>query len=400
MDLADIARRFGTPAYVVDEDAVRARCREYLAALPSMTVAYAGKAFLTQAMATWVAEEGLSLDVCSGGELTLARSVGFPASRIIFHGNAKTPAELREAVGVGRIVIDNIAEIHRLAALVPLGLRQDVYLRVTPGVEAGGHAAIRTGSERQKFGIPPAELPDAVARVLSQPELRLAGLHCHIGSQITSVAPFETAARIMVDQLAMVQERFATTLPELDLGGGHGVAYLDDEHGLDLGHFGASVPKVVAERCRELRVPEPRLVVEPGRAIVAAAGVTLYRVISVKRQGGRTFVAVDGGMSDNPRPALYGARYSVSVPGRSGEPVTIVGRHCEAGDVLAEDVPAGDARPGDLVVVRVTGAYHHAMGSSYNLTCRPPVVAVRGGAARLIVRREEPADLMRRDVGR
>ncbi|WP_062439877.1 diaminopimelate decarboxylase [Herbidospora daliensis] len=400
MDLADIARRFGTPAYVVDEDAVRARCRDYLAALPSATVAYAGKAFLTQAMASWVAEEGLSLDVCSGGELTLARSVGFPASRIIFHGNAKTPAELREAVGVGRVVIDNVAEIHRLAALVPVDSRQDVYLRVTPGIEAGGHAAIRTGSEGQKFGIPLAELPDAVARVLSQPELRLAGLHCHIGSQITSVAPYETAAKIMVDQLDMVRERFATTLPELDLGGGHGVAYLDDEHGLDLGHFGAAVPKVIAERCRHLRLPEPRLTVEPGRAIVAAAGVTLYRVISVKRQGGRTFVAVDGGMSDNPRPALYGARYSVSVPGRSGEPVTIVGRHCEAGDVIAENVPAGDARPGDLVVVRVTGAYHHAMGSSYNLTCRPPVVAVRGGTARLIVRREETADLMRRDVGR
>ncbi|GAB1821018.1 diaminopimelate decarboxylase [Herbidospora sp. RD11066] len=400
MSFAEIARRFGTPAYVVDEDAVRLRCREYRHALPTATVAYAGKAFLTQAMASWVAEEGLSLDVCSGGELALARSVGFPLSRIIFHGNAKTPAELREAVGVGRIVIDNVAEIHRLAALVPLGERQDVYLRVTPGIEAGAHAAIRTGSEAQKFGIPLAELPDAVARVLSQPELRLTGLHCHIGSQITSVAPFEAAARVMVDQLAMVREEFATELPELDLGGGHGVAYLDDEHGLDLGHFGAVVPKVVAERCRALGLAQPHLVVEPGRAIVAAAGVTLYRVISVKRQGGRTFVAVDGGMSDNPRPALYGARYSVSVVGRSGAPATIVGRHCEAGDVIAEGVPAADARPGDLVVVRVTGAYHHAMGSSYNLTCRPPVVAVSGGAARLIVRREEPFELLRREVGR
>lgn len=400
MSFAEIARRFGTPAYVVDEDAVRRRCREYRAALPSSTVAYAGKAFLTQAMASWVAEEGLSLDVCSGGELALARSVGFPLSRIIFHGNAKTPAELREALGVGRVVIDNVAEIHRLAALVPLDERQDVYLRVTPGVEAGAHAAIRTGSETQKFGIPLAELPDAVARVLSQPELRLAGLHCHIGSQITSVPPFEAAARIMVDQLAMVRDRFATTLAELDLGGGHGVAYLPDDHGLDLGHFAAAVPKVVAERCRALGVPEPRLVFEPGRAIVAEAGVTLYRVISVKRQGGRTFVAVDGGMSDNPRPALYGARYAVSVPGRSGGPATVVGRHCEAGDVIAEDVPAGDARPGDLVVVRVTGAYHHAMGSSYNLTCRPPVVAVRDGVARLVVRREEPLELLRREVGR
>ncbi|WP_066373846.1 diaminopimelate decarboxylase [Herbidospora mongoliensis] len=400
MSLAEIARRFGTPAYVVDEDAVRLRCRDYRAALPASTVAYAGKAFLTQAMASWVAEEGLSLDVCSGGELALARSVGFPLDRIIFHGNAKTPAELREAVGVGRVVIDNVAEIHRLAALVPVGQRQDVYLRVTPGVEAGAHAAIRTGSEGQKFGIPLAELSDAVARVLSQPELRLAGLHCHIGSQITSVSPFEAAARVMVDQLAMVRDRYATVLPELDLGGGHGVAYLDDEHGLDLGQFAAAVPKVVAERCRALRLPVPRLVFEPGRAIVAAAGVTLYRVISVKRQGGRTFVAVDGGMSDNPRPALYGARYAVSVPGRSGAPVTIVGRHCEAGDVIAEGVPAGDARPGDLVVVRVTGAYHHAMGSSYNLTCRPPVVAVSGGAARLIVRREEPSELLRREVGR
>ncbi len=373
----------------MDEDAVRRRCREYRAALPSSTVAYAGKAFLTQAMASWVAEEGLSLDVCSGGELALARSVGFPLARIIFHGNAKTPAELREAVGVGRIVIDNVAEIHRLAALAPLAERQDVYLRVTPGVEAGAHAAIRTGSETQKFGIPWPSSPARWRGCSAGRSCDWPGCTATSAHRSHRCRPSRRRPGSWSTSSAMVRERFATTLPELDLGGGHGVAYLDDDHGLDLGHFAAAVPKVVAERCRALGCRAP------GWCSSRTGDRGRGRGDALPRDLGQTAGRADlrrGRRRHERQPQARALRRAVrgdrARPVRG--PVTIVGRHCEAGDVIAEDVPAGDVRPGDLVVVRVTGAYHHAMGSSYNLTCRPPVVAVSGGVPRLIVRREEP----------
>ncbi|MFC6081245.1 diaminopimelate decarboxylase [Sphaerisporangium aureirubrum] len=408
VSLRNIAGRFGTPSYVVDETDVRRRCRAYRAALPDATVAYAAKAFLCRAMADWVRTEGLSLDVCSGGELALARSVGFPAERIIFHGNAKTPHELHDAVdyGVGRIVLDNVTEIARLAVLVPLGRRQKVLLRITPDVEAGAHAAIRTGGEGQKFGLSlvTGDAAMAVNQVLGQPGLELAGLHCHIGSQIATVEPFQEAARVMVRQMARIRDTYGLVLPELDLGGGHGIAYLPGERGLDPRHFAAAVTAAVRERCAGLGLPVPRLTVEPGRAVSGPAGITLYRVIVVKRQGSTTFVAVDGGMSDNPRPSLYGAQYTMALIGRRSAAVnrrvTVVGHHCESGDVIAEDVsmPA-DVHPGDLIAVAATGAYNHSMASTYNLTARPPVVAVSEGTARLVVRREEPADLLVRDVG-
>ncbi|MGW0809841.1 diaminopimelate decarboxylase [Nonomuraea sp. NPDC002799] len=406
--LMDIAERYGTPAYVVDEADVRARCRAFRAALPDADVLYAAKAFLCRAMATWIRQEGLGLDVCSGGELAIARSVGFPAGRIVFHGNAKTPRELHEAVdyGVGRIVVDNLAEITRLAVLVPPGRRQDVLLRVVPDIEAGAHAAIRTGGEGQKFGlsIVSGDAAAAVVRVLRRPELRLVGLHCHLGSQIFAAEPYERAARLMVEQLAHIRDTYGIVLPQLDLGGGQGIAYLEAEHGLSPGDYARTVVKAMAERCAALGLPVPRLTIEPGRSISGPAGLTLYRVIAVKRTLARTFVAVDGGMSDNPRPSLYGARYTARLIGRrSAQPdrqVTLVGHHCEAGDVIAESVPLpADVRPGDVVAVPATGAYHHSMASTYNSTGRPPVIAVAGGAARVVVRREETDDLLRRDVG-
>jgi diaminopimelate decarboxylase len=408
VSLMDIANRFGTPAYVLDETDVRRRCRAYKAALPEAEIAYAAKAFLCRAMASWIRAEGLSLDVCSGGELSVARSVGLPAERIIFHGNAKTPRELATAVdeGVGRIVVDNIAEISRLAALVPLGRRQKVLIRVIPDVGAGGHAAIRTGGEDQQFGLSIATgaAGEAVARVLGQPCLELVGLHCHLGSQIRTAEPYETAVRVMLEQLARVRETCGVVLPELDLGGGHGIAYLEGEHGLGLDGFAERITGAVRERCAGLGLPVPRLIVEPGRAISGPAGVTLYRVISVKKGLTRTYVAVDGGMSDNPRHSLYGAPYQVRMIGRQSRAgtraVRVVGHHCEAGDVLVEDalLPA-DIHPGDVIVMAATGAYHHSMASTYNLTGRPPVVAAGTGGARLVVRREDPEDLMRRDVG-
>ena len=404
--LGEIAARHGTPAYIVDEADVRQRCRAYRQAFPDAEIAYAGKAFLCRAMARWVDEEGLSLDVCSEGELAVASSAGFPAGRIVLHGNAKTPADLRAAVayGVGRIVVDSPGEIARIAALARP--RQRVLVRVTPGVDAHAHRAVATGVEDQKFGfsLSSGAAADAVRRILAQPELQLVGLHCHLGSQITRPDASETAARRLAALMAAIHAEHGVTLPELNLGGGHGVPYTEDDQDFDLTGFAERIRVVVRGACASLRLPVPRLTVEPGRAIISRAMVTLYRVVSVKHLAGlRTFVAVDGGMSDNPRPTLYGARYSVRAVSRPTVPtqlVTVVGRHCEAGDVLATDVtlPAG-TRPGDLLAVACTGAYNHSMASNYNLVGRPPVVAVRDGAARLLVRRETASDLHQRDIG-
>ncbi|MFG2138813.1 diaminopimelate decarboxylase [Streptomyces sp. NPDC048650] len=406
--LTQLADRFGTPAYVLDEDEVRRRCRAYLRAFPGTDVYYAAKAFLCRAMAHWVQEEGLGLDVCSAGELELAVTTGFPPERIVLHGNAKSPDDLRTALrlGVGRIVIDSTSEIARLAAAVPSDGRQKVLVRVVPGIAAGGHAKIRTGTDGQKFGLSLADgsAQHAVTRILGQPRLQLMGLHCHLGSQITTVKPYLAAVRRLVGLLARIHEQHRITLPELDLGGGHGVAYRPGEPALDIAGLGARIRAELAGGCAAAGLPMPRLAIEPGRGIVGPAGVVLYRVLAVKQTGGHTFVAVDGGMSDNPRPALYGVRYAPRLVGRRSaaapQPVTVVGRHCEAGDVLAADVPLpGDIRPGDLLAVPVAGAYHLSMASGYNLVGRPPVVAVSGGHARLLVRRESLADIQERDIG-
>ncbi|MEU1312539.1 diaminopimelate decarboxylase [Streptomyces cinnamoneus] len=408
VSLTELADRFGTPCYVLDEGEVRSRARAWRAALPGADVAYAGKAFLSRAMIRWIGEEGLSLDVCSAGELELAAHAGFPAERIVLHGNAKSPDDLRTALrlGVGRIVIDSTGEIARLAALVPPGARQRVMVRVVPGVEAGAHAAVRTGIEGQKFGLPVAggEAEGAVARILGQPRLELVGLHCHLGSQIASVDPYVTAVRRMVALLARLRDVHGVTFPELGMGGGFAIAYRDGGAALDPEAYAARVTSELSLRCAHADLPVPRLTVEPGRWIAGPAGIALYRVLAVKSTGSRVFVAVDGGMSDNPRPALYGVRYTVRLVGRAPtaptRPVTVVGRHCEAGDVLAEDVALpGDVRPGDVLAVPASGAYQVSMASAYNLVGRPPVVAVADGRARLLIRRETPADLRSRDVG-
>jgi diaminopimelate decarboxylase len=357
-------------------------------------------------MAQWIAQEGLSLDACSAGELAVARSVNFPAGRIILHGNAKTPEDLQAAFhyGVGRIVVDGVSEIGRLAALAPL--RQRVLIRVTPGVQAGVHPAVATGVEDQKFGfsLSSGAAADAVQRVLAHAELELVGLHCHLGSQLTDLIAYETAARKLIRLMAAARDRTGVLLTELNLGGGHAVPYIEGDKGFDLADFAHRMRRVIAVECASLRLPIPRLVVEPGRAIVNRSMVTLHRVLAIKHVAGlRTFVAVDGGMSDNPRPELYGARYSVFAVRPSRAPmktVTVVGRHCEAGDVLAQDVPLpADVRPGDLVAVPGTGAYNHSMASNYNMVGRPPVIAIRDGAARLLVRRETISDLLARDIG-
>lgn len=359
-------------------------------------------------MAHWVDEEGLGLDVCSAGELELAVTTGFPPERIVLHGNAKSPRDLDTALrlGVGRIVIDSPSQIARLAAAVGPDGHQKVMIRVVPGISADDHDKIRTGTEDQKFGLSIADgyAQHAVARILDQPQLELTGLHCHLGSQISSVKPYLVAVRRMVGLMARLHEQYGLVLPELDLGCGHGIAYRPGEEGLNLTSLARKVRAELAGACGTAGLPVPRLIIEPGRAIVGPAGIALYRALSVKHTGGHVFVAVDGGMSDNPRPALYGVRYAPRLIGRHSTAApartTVVGRHCEAGDILAADaeLPA-DVRPGDLIALPVAGAYHLSMASGYNLVGRPPVVAVRDGLARLLASRESLEDIRSRDVG-
>jgi diaminopimelate decarboxylase len=404
--MTHLAARFGTPCPLLDEDEVRGRARAYRHALPGAEVAFASKSLPCKAVLRWLAEEGLSLDVCSAGELAVARSVGFPAERIMLHGNVKTAEDLKAALSyrVGRIVIDSLDEIDQLAALVTFP--QSVLIRVTPGVDAHTHKAVATGIEDQKFGFSLASgaADEAIAKVLNTPGLRLVGLHCHIGSQVRRIDSYERAAKRMVELIARTRDRHGVTVDELDLGGGFAAPCRDGDGEFDLTGFAHRVRCTVNLECALHGLRAPRLTIEPGRSIVANAGVTLYRVVTVKH-GTRTFVAVDGGMSDNPRPALYGARYEARRIGRPASrapmrPATVVGRHCEAGDVLAEGIPLpGDIRAGDLLAVPCTGAYHYALASNYNLVCRPPLVGVRDGEARLLVRRETEEDVLARDLG-
>lgn len=405
--LTEVADEFRTPAYVLDEADFRGRIHRYRCALPGVSIAYAGKSLLTTAVARWVADEGLALDVCSGGELAVALAAGLDPARIIMHGNAKTPDELRDAAaaGVGRIVVDSPLEIAFLAGQVRQ--RQTVLLRVIPGVDIGGHPAVTTGIDDQKFGFSIAgdRALDAASRILSQPCLALAGLHCHIGSQVADPTLYGQAITRMVAVMADIRQRHGITLPELNIGGGHAVPYVSGDPDFDLARFGDIIEDSLVSACAATDFPRPRLTVEPGRAISARAGVTVYRVVAVKSQpGGRTFVAVDGGMSDNPRVALYGAKYTVTLANRHtatpSTEVTVVGRHCEAGDVIARDVPLpADVHPGDLLAVACTGAYHHSMASNYNAVGRPPLIAVTDGRCRQLIRRETVADLLARDCG-
>jgi diaminopimelate decarboxylase len=400
----DLAAQFGTPTYVVDEGDFRARIRSYLAALPGVEVVYAGRALLSAAVAGWAAAEGAGVDVCSGGELATALTGEVPPSKIILDGNAKTAGELDDAVaaGVGRIVIDTPHEIGLLAGRVRR--RQRVLIRVIPDIDAG---AVSAGVLDQKFGFTLAggQAAAAIKRVLGQPWLDLVGLHCQLGSQLADAGLYGDAIGQLMALMAEVRDRHGVVLSELNLGGGHAVPYRSGDPALDARALGVSIDAAVQSACAAYAYPRPRIVIQPGRAIAARAGMTLYRIVAVKRQpDGRTFVAVDGGMSDNPRVAGVDARYTVALANRhtpgATVAVTVVGRHCEAGDEIARDVelPA-DIHPGDLLAVAGTGAYHYSMGSSCSLVGRPPLVAVAGGRARELVRRETIADLLARDDG-
>ena len=410
VDVRDLAAEFGTPAYVMDEDDFRGRCRDWRDAFTGADVYYAGKAFLCSAVARWVAEEGLGLDVCTGGELAVAERVAFPPERLTFHGNNKSTAELSRALayGVGRIAVDSFEEIVRLAALADkAGVRQRVLIRTTPGVEAHTHEFVQTGQEDQKFGFSLASgaAAEAVRRVLGLPSLELVGLHCHIGSHIFDTRGFSLAAHRMVGLLAQIRDEHGVELPELDLGGGTGIAYTSADDPMPVAEFAAGLRAIVERECAATGLAAPRLAVEPGRALVGPSTVTLYEVGTVKVLPGlRTYVSVDGGMSDNIRTALYDARYTAVLASRrsTAEPanVTLCGKHCESGDIVVHDVPLpADLAPGDLVAVPASGAYHRSMASNYNHVPRPPVVVVGAGSARVIVRRETEDDLIGLDVG-
>jgi diaminopimelate decarboxylase len=409
VDVRDLATEQGTPAFVLDEADFRSRASEFRTAFAGADVYYAGKAFLCTAFARWVAEEGLSLDVCTGGELAVALKANFPTDRIALHGNNKSTVELRRAVesGVGRVVLDSFAEIVRLADVAAAaGIRQKVLIRTTVGVEAHTHEFIATAHEDQKFGfsLGSGDAAEAVRRVLALPSLELVGLHSHIGSQIFDTAGFEVAARRVVGLLADLRDEHGVELPELDLGGGLGIAYTPGDDPADLHEFAASLRTIVAYECGRQNLPVPRLSVEPGRALVGPAGITLYEVGTVKDVDGiRTYVSVDGGMSDNIRTALYDAEYTCVLASRVSDApamlARVVGKHCESGDIVVKDVwLPSDTAPGDLLAVAATGAYCRSMASNYNHVPRPPVVAVADASQRVLVRRETEDDLLRLDA--
>jgi len=409
IDVRDLAAEHGTPAYLLDELDLRERCRAWRAAFPDGDVYYAGKAFLCTTLARWIDEESLSLDVCTGGELAVAERAGFPAQRMVFHGNNKSVAELERGLGygVGRVVIDSFEELARLAFLAEAaGRRQRVLLRVTPGVEAHTHEFIATGQEDQKFGFSLAAgaAAEAIRRVLMLPSLELVGLHAHIGSQIFDIQGFALAAHRMIGLLAVVRDEHGVELPELDLGGGLGIAYTSADAPLPVDELAERLRSVIGKECAAVGLAVPRLAVEPGRAISGPSAITLYEVGTVKELPGlRTYVSVDGGMSDNIRTALYDAHYTAVLASRAStaelRTVTLCGKHCESGDIVVRDVslPA-DLAPGDLVAVPASGAYHRSMASNYNHVPRPPVVAVTDGRSRVIVRRETEDDLLRLDA--
>jgi len=422
LDVRDLAREFGTPAYVIDEDDFRSRAHEFKAAFAEVfqdlcggaDVYYAGKAFLCTAVARWIDQEGLGMDVCSGGELAVAVRAGFPGGRIGFHGNNKSVAELEAALryGVGRIVVDSFDEIERLAlAAQRLGVVAPVMVRVTVGVEAHTHEYIATAHEDQKFGFSLAggEAAEAVRRILGHsPHLGLLGLHSHIGSQIFDTSGFEVATRRVLGLHLDVAREHGIQLAELDLGGGFGIAYTTQHDPSTPRDLASGIAQILERQCRAEGVPVPKISVEPGRAIAGPSTFTLYEVGTVKEvsldgDASRTYVAVDGGMSDNIRPALYDADFSCTIASRVSDAppalARVVGKHCESGDILVKDefLPS-DVRAGDLLAVPVTGAYCRSLSSQYNHVPRPPVVAVAAGTAREIVRRETVDDLLALDL--
>ena len=414
----DLVAQYGSPLYVFDEADIRERARNYVKAFTTdditTKVHYAGKAFLTTRVAQWLVEEGLGIDVASVGELEIALRAGVNPSHIVMHGNNKSVADLERAVevGVGRIVIDSLIEIDRLNDVAArAGIVQQVFIRLTVGVEAHTHEAISTAHEDQKFGLSVASgmAMAAVENILDCGALSLAGLHSHIGSQIFDPAGFELATARVVDFAAQIRDQHGITVSELDVGGGMGIAYVDGDDPLDVAQMGKAILDIVRTECHRVHLPVPAISVEPGRAIIGNPGITVYEVGTIKPvelDGGqvRHYISVDGGMSDNIRTALYDAQYTATVASREATGISalsrVVGKHCESGDIVVRDAQLpSDIRPGDLLAVAATGAYCRSMASNYNMLTRPAVVSVRDGQSTVLLRRETIDDLLAFDPG-
>jgi len=411
-DVVDLANEFGTPLYLFDESTLRYKCREFKDEFrkyyPDTLVIYASKAFLNRALALIFKEEGLGLDVVSGGELSIAHSVDFPLDKVYFHGNNKTPEELNLALdlGVGRIVVDNFYELELLNKLVgERVISQDILLRLTPGVDPHTHQYTTTGTMESKFGFPldTGQAEQAVKQALSASNLNLLGFHFHLGSPVSEVQPYELAMELVLRFTREMGNKFSFNLHEFDIGGGFAVPYTLDYKVPTVADYAGALTAKLSGLISELGLSRPRLIIEPGRAIIGQAGVALYKVGAIKEIPGiKKYVCVDGGISDNIRPALYGAKHEAMVAnkalGEEREMVTIAGKLCESGDILVRDVNLASLRPGDIIAIPVCGAYSIPMSSNYNAMPRPAVVMAKEGRGRLIRRRETYKDVMNLDM--
>lgn len=412
-DTVELAQTFGTPLYVMDEQEIRRSCRSYKQSIDQYyggrgLAAYASKAFCCKAMCNIAKEEGLGLDVVSGGELYTAMSVQFPAERIFFHGNNKSIEELVYALecGVGSIIVDNVTELQVLSQLaVSQNKTADIMFRIKPGIDAHTHDFVRTGQIDSKFGLAleTGEAFDVIREAISMPSIRLKGIHCHIGSQIFDIEPFELAAEVMISLIAKVKNETGYVIEQLNLGGGFGIKYLPEHDPVQYDSYMKQVSEIVKAACTKYDVGTPFIVIEPGRSIVGPAGITLYKVGAVKQiPGVRTYVSVDGGIGDNPRYALYKSAYDFCIANKASQPkdtiVTVAGKCCESGDLLGEGIPLQKTAPGDVMAVLATGAYNYSMASHYNRNPKPAVVLVNGADARVIVKRETFEDIVKNDV--
>ncbi len=412
-DCTDLVKEYGTPIYVMDEGLIRKNCRLYKNSMDRYykgngLVLFASKAFCTMAMCRIAQQEGLGLDVVSGGELYTALKAGFPMDKVYFHGNNKTAEEIELAIdsNIRRIVVDNKWELQLVNDIASKkGKKAKISFRIKPGIDAHTHDFVQTGQIDSKFGVAleNGEALDIVREAISLENVKVEGVHCHIGSQIFDLAPFELAATVMLNFIAEVKEKLGLEIEELNLGGGFGIKYVPEHDPIEYDKYIESVSKVVAGVCIEKKIKQPFVVMEPGRSIVASSGITLYTVGAVKDiKNVRKYVSVDGGMADNPRYALYQSQYDAVLANRpdalKNEMVTIAGKCCESGDLLIKDIMMPEIKPGDILAVLATGAYNYSMSSNYNRIPRPPVVMVRDGKARLIVRREDFHDIIRNDI--
>ncbi|MCI5905059.1 MAG: diaminopimelate decarboxylase [Oscillospiraceae bacterium] len=413
VDTVDLAAQYGTPLYVMDEEVIRSACRRFKKSIDSFyggagLVCYASKAFCCREMCRIMKDEGIGLDVVSGGELYTAASVDFPMENICFHGNNKTDEELTLALEkkVGRIIVDNIFELERLNALAEkAGVTANIMYRIKPGIDAHTHNFIRTGQIDSKFGfaLETGEAFEAVKKAIELKNINLAGLHCHIGSQIFDIDPFVHAAEVMLGFIAKIKNELGFEVKQLNLGGGFGIKYTNSDNPAPFENYMEKVSVKVKEVCEKENISLPFIIIEPGRSIAAPAGLTLYTVGGIKNIPNiRTYVSIDGGMCDNPRYALYKSEYDIEVANKAGEPktesITLAGKCCESGDLIGENMPVQHIEVGDTVAVLATGAYNYSMSSNYNRIPKPAVVMVKDGSSRVVVKRETMEDIIRNDL--